>query len=444
MHFIRSRRALAAFCTLLLFAGSLMLCPAPAYAKVQTSDIVCGETAQERGLAESDLPDISAEHAMVIDAEGTVYFERDADEQVRIASLTKLMTAIVALENAELTDTITVDHAAATIGESTANLREGDTLTLETALRGLLIPSGNDAAMAIATSVGAIIDPSSDDPYATFVDAMNKKAEELGLDAVFANPHGLDFGDWEADMHASARDVAKMLSYAMQNETFREIDGSGKNSITVTSADGSERKVTFRVWNVLLGKDGNIGGKTGTTSEAGMCFAGAFSREGEEIYVVVLGCPSDDERFGDTITLADWYYDHMETVNVVASDRQTMDGELLVGRATAADWTDKTVDVVASDPDATARVFTLEDDLSLDIELEELSGSVKKGDPAGTLTLFQGSDSVAAVDLVAAEDVAEPTPLEWLLVQFDRFTRWVTGEESTAPCETYATVPSLS
>lgn len=245
-------------------------------------------------------------------------------------------------------------------------------------------------------------------------------------------------------MHASARDVAKMLSYAMQNETFREIDGSGKNSITVTSADGSERKVTFRVWNVLLGKDGNIGGKTGTTSEAGMCFAGAFSREGEEIYVVVLGCPSDDERFGDTITLADWYYDHMETVNVVASDRQTMDGELLVGRATAADWTDKTVDVVASDPDATARVFTLEDDLSLDIELEELSGSVKKGDPAGTLTLFQGSDSVAAVDLVAAEDVAEPTPLEWLLVQFDRFTRWVTGEESTAPCETYATVPSLS
>lgn len=195
MHFIRSRRALAAFCTLLLFAGSLMLCPAPAYAKVQTSDIVCGETAQERGLAESDLPDISAEHAMVIDAEGTVYFERDADEQVRIASLTKLMTAIVALENAELTDTITVDHAAATIGESTANLREGDTLTLETALRGLLIPSGNDAAMAIATSVGAIIDPSSDDPYATFVDAMNKKAEELGLDAVFANPHGLDFGD---------------------------------------------------------------------------------------------------------------------------------------------------------------------------------------------------------------------------------------------------------
>ncbi len=132
------------------------------------TDIVCGVTAEERGLADAELPDIEAAQAIVMDPNGTVYFERDADTQTKIASITKVMTAIVALENADLSTTITVDHAAATVGESTAHLQEGDTLTLETALRALLIPSGNDAAMAIATTVGAIIDPASTDPYATF------------------------------------------------------------------------------------------------------------------------------------------------------------------------------------------------------------------------------------------------------------------------------------
>ena len=74
------------------------------------------------------------------------------------------------------------------------------------------------------------------------------------MDATFTNPHGLDFGDWVGDMHASARDVVTMFSYAMKNDTFREIDGSGDNTITVTGADGTEREVTFKVRNDLLGQ----------------------------------------------------------------------------------------------------------------------------------------------------------------------------------------------
>lgn len=257
--------------------------PALAGAETRMTDIVCGVTAEERGLADADLPDIEAAQAIVMDPNGTVYFERDADTQTKIASITKVMTAIVALENADLSTTITVDHAAATVGESTAHLQEGDTLTLETALRALLIPSGNDAAMAIATTVGAIIDPASTDPYATFIQAMNDKAAELGMDATFTNPHGLDFGDWVGDMHASARDVVTMFSYAMKNDTFREIDGSGDNTITVTGADGAEREVTFKVRNDILGQEGNVGGKTGTTYDAGTCFVGTFQRDGKEV-----------------------------------------------------------------------------------------------------------------------------------------------------------------
>ena len=163
----QSARALMPRLLAVLSLACCVLLGTPALAGAETSmtDIVCGITAEERGLADAELPDIEAAQAIVMDPNGTVYYERDADTQTKIASITKVMTAIVALENADLSTTITVDHAAATVGESTAHLQEGDTLTLETALRALLIPSGNDAAMAIATTVGAIIDPTSTDPY---------------------------------------------------------------------------------------------------------------------------------------------------------------------------------------------------------------------------------------------------------------------------------------
>ena len=386
--------------------------PALAGAETRMTDIVCGVTAEERGLADADLPDIEAAQAIVMDPNGTVYFERDADTQTKIASITKVMTAIVALENADLSTTITVDHAAATVGESTAHLQEGDTLTLETALRALLIPSGNDAAMAIATTVGAIIDPASTDPYATFIQAMNDKAAELGMDATFTNPHGLDFGDWVGDMHASARDVVTMFSYAMKNDTFREIDGSGDNTITVTGADGTEREVTFKVRNDILGQEGNVGGKTGTTYDAGTCFVGTFQRDGKEVYVVVLGCSDNDSRFSNTLTLANWYYEHLKTVPLFESSKLTP-----------------------------ASYFDLEGDISLKVDTVDFSGDVQRGDHAGTLALCQGETELASVELVAAEEVRAPSPLEWLLVQFDRFTRFFTGEPGAAETEVIATTP---
>lgn len=438
----RARRS-ACIAALVLTLCVLLGTPAPALAEVRTSDVVCGQTAEDRGLEAADLPDLAATQAIVVGSNGTVYFERDADTQTKIASITKVMTAIVALENADLSSTITVDHAAATVGESTAHLQEGDTMDLETALRALLIPSGNDAAMAIATSVGALIDPASTDPYGTFVQAMNDKAAELGMGAVFTNPHGLDFGDWAGDMHASARDVATMFSYAMQNETFREIDGSGSNTITVTGADGTKRQVTFKMRNDILGQDGNIGGKTGSTYDAGTCFVGAFQRDDVEVFVVVLGCEGNEARFDNTLILANWYYDHLKTVQAVSTPKLTPEGEPLVARATDSDWTDKTVDVTAADPTATATYFDLEGDLSLKVDTPDLSGDVQRGDSAGTLTLYQGDDELASIDLVAAEDVAAPNPLEWLLVQFDRVTRFFTGEPGTAEPEVFATVPAV-
>lgn len=441
-HRLIMRRALAAAACLAILASAH---PATAAAVTLGTDIICGQTASDRALDISDLPDITAPRAIIMDSDGEVYFERDADEQVHIASLTKIMTSIVALENADPDTTITVDATAAAIGESTAYLLEGDTLSLSDALKALLVPSGNDAAWSIAATVGAMIDPKASDPVDAFIDAMNNKAAELGLDALFANPHGLDFDEWAGDMHASARDVVTLVSYAMRYDAFREAFGSGADSLTVTGANGAARTTTFPVRNLILGQGGNIGGKTGVTPEAGTCFAGAFADGGTELYVVVLGCDSSETRFADTLALAQWYFAHCRTVPAVETRQTTMEGQPLVARAPITDWVDKTVDVTVSEEDAEATVtaFDLKGPLDVHVSCDELSGAVDAGQEVGELVLSQDGVELTSVPLVAAESVKAPSPIEWALVRFDRFIRFFTGEPKVAATELIAEAPEL-
>lgn len=430
----RTRTLLAASAALAL-CGSIAL-PATAWAEMRDTDIICGKTYTQDVRATEDRPDIAAAAALVVGQDGTVYFEREADAEVKIASLTKVMTAILALENAQPDTVVTVDKRAATVGQSTADLKEGDKLSLAEALKALMMPSGNDAAMAIASCVGAIIDPQSNDPYQTFIDAMNAKAAELGMShTVFANPHGLDFDGWEGDFHSSARDVAIMFARAMENEAFRSIEADPDNHITVTGADGAARTIELKQRNVLLGQDGNIGGKTGGTYIALSNYVGAFRRDaGDEIYVVVLGSETSDTRWEDTRALANWYYNHVVSYPIASSRAKmlTAEGTPLVGRAPHADWTDKTVDVTLADPEQVVSLFSLAGDLEATMDVDELHGNVKRGDSVGELVLTQDGEEIARAELVAAEDQASPQGLDWLMVQFDRLVRAVMGEDATA------------
>lgn len=419
----------------LLALALAMVCglPSPALAEQRTSDIILGTSAEERGTAAADLPDIIATHALVMSKDGTVYYERDADAPIKIASVTKVMTALVALENSSLTDVITVDHAAATVGESAVGLKEGDTLTMEEALTGLLVMSGNDTATAIATAVGAKIDPSSTNPYQTFVDAMNKKATELGCkDTLFENPHGLDFGSWVGNMHSTARDVATIYAAAMKNDNFRSLDDSDRTTMQVTSADGTQRTITLTVRNKIQGQQGNIGGKTGSTYEAGECFMSAFSREtGGEIYIAVFGSDSDEHRFTDTLALANWYYNHLAQVPF-ANTPSTINGSPIIAEAPCTDWTDKTVGLTLEDPAQTVTVFSLAGTIEQDIDVNALSGNIKKGQQAGTITYQQAGKTVGTAKLVCTSGQTAPNPLEWVMIQFDRAVRFFQGKAGTA------------
>lgn len=426
-----------------------LFAPLPAFAERRDTDVIGNGSTAVTAFPEADRPDLSAQEAFVVKQDGTVLFTRDPDKEVKIASITKVMTALVTLEHAKASDVITIDHAAATVGESSAGLAEGDKVSRDDALRGLLTASGNDAALALASNVGLLIDPASTNPTQTFVDAMNKTAQKLGMNhTVFANPHGLDFNGWEGDFHSTARDVATMFAHAMKNQEFRTLVAQPNDvSIQATAADGSTHELKLAGHNKILGQEGNIGGKTGTTYDADDCFAGAFSQDkGGEIYTVVLGCPTDEARWTDTLALARWYYGHVVDYPVVTTKQQTVNGNPLVARATNADWTDKTVQVTvqnADDAQKTVQVFSLDGKITEKADLSTFSGSVSRGQSAGTLKVFQQGKQIASVPLAADEDQAGPNPFEWVLVHLDQLVRMIRGEETSAPSELVAQTPSV-
>lgn len=427
-------------CAVALVAGI----PSVAGAQVLTTDNICGKAADARGIAAEDLPDIDASNAFVMGKNGTVYYARSADEQVKIASITKVMTAILAVENCKMDEKITVSNAAATVGNSTAGLLEGDELTVEQALRGLMIPSGNDAAIALAEHVGKKLDPKTKDAVATFVKAMNEQAKKLGCTGtLFENPHGLDFDEWAGDMHSTAHDVALMMQEAMKDDTIREVMASKDPWIEVTGADGSDHSHSMETHNVLLDQDGNIGGKTGTTDDAGYCFASAYNRDGDEIYTVVLNSSTTDQRFADTATLASWYYDHKVTVDIANTQKKTANGNPLMARVSQTDWTDKTIDATLADPTAQATVFSLAGEVTEKVSYDDLSGTVHVGDKVGSVTLKQDGTKIAVMDLVADEEGTGPNPIEWLLVKLDRLGRRIDNRPLTAESETVAKAPEV-
>ena len=420
------RSPIFAFAFGLLLAFALLLAaPAPeAFADVRKGDRLLGTTVESRGITSALCPNVDASHAILVDGNGKVYFERDPDERVQIASVTKVMTAIVALEGFPLDTQIVVSGEAASVGESSAGLAKGDTMTLEAALYGLLVSSGNDAAIAISNTLGAQLKTQEgQSSTAAFVAAMNAKAAELGMgNTLFANAHGLDYGAYEADMYSSARDVATMCAHAMKNELFRSIVAQKEAVIEVTRLDGTKAQVELESTDLLIGEyEGACGIKTGFTKLAGNCFAGACERDGEYLYAVVLDSSSKEQRFWDAQALYDWVYDNRVEYRFAQSDETAvlMDGDFgtevpVVAEIVHSEWRDRTVSATLSDPDASAVVFRLSGNVSQRVTLSELTGDVAVGDVVGSVTFYQRNEPLASFDLIAVDAMKGPSGFESL------------------------------
>ena len=413
-------------------------------------------TVEQRDVAVAECPSVDAKYAILVDEDGTVYFDRDANQPSQIASITKVMTAIVAIDNAKDGTRVIVSEAAANIGESSANLQEGDEMDLETALKALLVPSGNDAALALAETVGAQMieaDPSAGkDAVSAFVAAMNAKAAELGCEnTLYENPHGLDDAEYAGNLHSTAADQAKVAKCAMGYDLIRSIVAGGTTTVSVTR-DGKKENVELETTDELLEMyDYTIGVKTGVTDLAGPSFMGAANKDGRELYAIVLGSTDEYQRFADTKNLFVWAYDHVHDLELANSDEvatMTIGGSSreveVIGEAPLLDWTDKTVKATLADPDATVSVFDLEGNVSQLVTYDELHGTVREGDKVGSIVFKQRNQVIAEQDLIACETVDGPNPLESIGIWWQRLVGGFSGEQAQAEPLVYNVMPVIA
>ena len=316
---------------------------------------------------------------------GDVVLAKNARLRVPIASITKLMTVLVALEHARLDDVVTVSGAAAARGESSIYLRPGERLTVRELAQAALIQSANDAAVALADHVGR-------GDRGAFVAMMNAKARALGLtDTRFANPDGLD----AAGHYSSARDVTTLARTAMRHPAIREIVRTQETTIS-----GGRR---LRTWNDLLYTfPGLLGVKTGHTRGAGWSQVAAARGPGFVVYATLLGEPTRSRRNDDLTRLLAWGISRFRQLPIVKAGRTYATASLPYDRGRLALQ-------AARDQ---VRVVRLGKALVEEVVAPTaVRLPVVRGQRLGTVRVYRGGRLIASSPLVASRAVAAPSLL---------------------------------
>jgi len=378
--------------------------PVTVHASVRSSDRVAGLPAKTLRVPKAAMPDVSMKAGALVTHDGRVLWSRDPSEERSIASITKVMTAVVAMENSQPDDTVTVPKDSVRVGESTSFLRAGEKLPMSEILEALLVKSGNDAAVAIAEHVSGTEE--------SFVALMNAKAAELGLTQTrFKNAHGLD----EKGQHSSARDLAVLARYAMTKPEFREI--VRRKSARIGSGARAEKVDNT---NLLIGNyQGANGVKTGWTSKAGYSVIDSAQRGRVELYAIVLGANGELARFKDATELLDFGFAHFREQRLASAGT-------VVGEAPVADYLDEAVPAAVSE-NTTVAVFDLSGPITRDVTVSAVRAPVAVGQRVGVATFTQRGEVIASVPLVAVESVPEPTTVQRVGIAIVRLWRRLTG-----------------
>lgn len=344
-----------------------------------------------------EAPQVRARSAIVVETStGDIAFAKKPDTRRAIASTTKLMTALVTLEEADLDDLLRAPAYEASPVESQIGLREGERMNVRDLLRALLLPSANDAAATLAEGVAG--------SRREFVELMNRRAERLGLqDTRFANPIGLD----DPDNFSSAGDLARLAVRLRRNEFFRRTVDLPR----VTLRSGARDRVVLNR-NTLVREHGFVDGvKTGRTQEAGYVLVGSATRDGVTVISVVLGAPTESTRDEDSLQLLRY------GLSRYRATRPVSEGQVLARPALRYRDGERVALVAAEGVQHVARRGERPRVTVSDVP-EEVDGPLPRGSRVGTAVVRDGEQVVARVPLVTAAPVAEAglvTRLEDLL-----------------------------
>lgn len=434
---MKFRKKLFIFITILAIACTQGV---PAFASSETglpsgSFLVAADEKEDSSVEYAVGPELEAESAIVMDADsGNILYEKDSRSKREPASTTKIVTCMLALEYLDLDQVITVKHNAQQMG-SIINVKQGEKIRTEDLLYALMLPSANDAAVALAEEIGGDVE--------TFCSMMDEKAKECGAENThFRNPNGLNWQGQE-DHLTTAYDLAVITREAMKNSTFRKLvstttytmpatnkskerkllltdkllwdDDARALAKKINSAEDSQKKTKIKVKEVPP-YEGAIGVKTGFTSTAGGCFVGAVEKNGTELISVVLHSGSD-ERFFDTTKLWDYTFDSFY------EDHKVIEKGEKIGKVRVKRGAHRHVKAVAQeDILVTLPKETDVSSLKTDFEKLELQAPVNRGDKIGVLKIYNGDKLINQVDVLAGITIKEGGPLsvfgipDWLAV----------------------------
>lgn len=356
-------------------------------------------------------PVIGGASGILIDATtGEILYQKDADVPRYPASTTKIITALLALENLDLNKVVTVDAETPFTEGSRMYLVEGEQLTVEQILYGMMTESANDAAVALAKEISGSVED--------FAKLMNERAKELGAkNTNFVTPNGL-----HDDAHVTtAYDLAMIAKYAMTNEKFRDLVTTYRFVLPQTNKQETrymyntnrmlyDEKTKVVVNGVSRGckYEGITGIKTGYTSHAGGCLVASAKRGDTELIAVTLAS-TDKGRFADCITLLDYGFANYKTVHSMQAGTEL--GEIKVSRGSL----NRVKVTLAKDAAATLPLEASDSILSTKLVLDKsLKAPVKKGDRAGILQVYEGDTLLQECEAVAAASVKKGGPLSLL------------------------------
>jgi D-alanyl-D-alanine carboxypeptidase (penicillin-binding protein 5/6) len=359
-------------------------------------------------FAIDEEPETVSVAAVLMDAKtGEVIYEKNPERVMEPASITKVMTCMLAIENLDLDKKVTITRDMDLLGH-VMSLKEGEQLTVRQLLYSMMVWSANDAAVVLAEEVSGSV--------TEFAELSTKRAHELGAESTFyKNPNGLN----DVTGHVTtAEDLALICRWAMKNKTFRKIVSTVRYEVPAKGAS-EERK--FKSTNRLLydkkseinvnGRErfpkyeGAIGIKTGQTGTAGYCLAGSAKRKGTEFIAVILFAPDDLSRFSDCIKLLDFGFDNYHTYRAykpgeTAGKVKIKNGSKLKVDAEVKDGAYATLSNEGSDSLVSQKIIMRQD----------LKAPVKKGTKAGTVNLYVDDIKVGEAELVVSESVKKGGP----------------------------------
>lgn len=348
-------------------------------------------------VANADNLELNSKSVVLTEAgTGEILYEVNKDERLPIASVTKIMTMLLICEDLDagkisLDDMVSVSERAMSMGGSTMFLETGESLSVSDMLKGIAVASANDGCVAMAEFLEGSVE--------SFVERMNKRAEELGMENTnFVNTNGLD-----SDNHySSAEDVAKMSRELLKHDVIF-------NYTTIWTDSLRDGKFELANTNKLIRfYDGATGLKTGSTSKALCCISATAKRDDMHLIAVVLGAPDSKTRFSDARTLLDYGFSKYSVKKYVAREEQLEDIAILKGK------TDR-LPVFAKDEISVLRARGDSEDAEKEIKINEnLKAPISVGDCVGEIIITKDGEEIGRTDILAGANIEKKTFFDML------------------------------